>query len=107
MINQNNSCTVMEDFVPAAITLMEKGATGVFNMTNMGYMNHVGIMTMYKEIVDPNFEIQVMEPDKEAELNKRRSNTVLTSDKRESMGAHMPPLEESLRRILKEYKANA
>ena len=104
MINQNNSCTVMEDFVPAAITLMERGATGVFNMTNMGYMNHVGIMSLYKEIVDPTFEINVMEPEKEAELNKRRSNTVLTHEKREAMGAHMPPLEESLRRVLVSYK---
>lgn len=104
MINQNNSCTVMEDFVPAAIMLMEKGATGIFNMTNIGYMNHVGIMSLYKEIVDPSFQINVMEPEKEAELNKRRSNTILASDKREAMGAHMPPLEESLRRILEEYK---
>ncbi len=104
MINQNNSCTVMEDFVPAALTLMEKGATGVFNMTNIGHMNHVGIMSLYQQIVDPGFRINVMEPEKEAELNKRRSNTVLTSDKREALRAHMPPLEESVKRILHEYK---
>ena len=64
MINQDNSCTIMEDFVPAAIALMEKEVTGIFNMTNIGYMNHVGIMTLYKEIVDPGFQINVMEPAK-------------------------------------------
>jgi len=106
MINMMNSCTVMEDFIPAVIALMERGETGIFNMTNMGAMDHVSIMTAYKEIVDPNYQINVMSDEDQATLNKRRSNTVLTSDKREALGIHMPPLEESLRRILEEYKKN-
>lgn len=104
MINMMNSCTVMEDFIPATIELMERGETGVFNMTNMGAMDHVGIMTLYKEIVDPNYQINVMSDEEQAALNKRRSNTVLTSNKREALGIHMPPLEESLRRVLETYK---
>jgi len=104
MINMTNSCTVMEDFIPATIRLIEMGKTGVFNMTNIGAMNHVEIMTMYKEIVDPNFQINVMSKKDQDELCKRRSNTVLTSDKRETLGVHMPPLEESLRKVLKGYK---
>lgn len=104
MINITNSCTVMEDFIPSTIKLIEMGTTGVINMTNIGAMNHKQIMTIYKEIVDPNFEINIMPKEQEEELCKRRSNTVLTSDKREKLGVHMPPLEESLRRVLKEYK---
>ena len=104
MINMTNSCTIMEDFVPAVIQLMEMGQTGIFNMTNIGAMNHVEIMTIYKEIVDPNFQINVMSQKDQDELNKRRSNDVLNTDKREKLGVHMPPLEESLRRILEEYK---
>ena len=38
------------------------------------------------------------------ELCKRRSNCILNVDKREKLGVHMPPLEESLKRVLKEYK---
>lgn len=104
MINVTNSCTVMEDFIPAVIQLMEMGETGIFNMTNIGAMNHVEIMTLYKEIVDPDFEINVMPIEQQDELCKRRSNDVLNTDKRENLGVHMPPLEESLRRILEEYK---
>ena len=104
MINIENSCTVMEDFVPATIQLIEMGTTGIINMTNIGAMNHEEIMTMYKEIVDPNFEINIMAKDKQDELCKRRSNCVLNSDKREALGVHMPPLEESLRKVLNDYK---
>lgn len=105
MINITNSCSVMEDLIPAIIKLIEMGTTGVLNMTNMGAMNHEEIMTMYKEIVDPSFEINIMPKEQEEELCKRRSNCVLNTDKREALGVHMPPLEESLRRILEEYKS--
>lgn len=104
MISITNSCTVMEDFVPATIQLIEMGQTGIFNMTNIGAMNHEEIMSLYKEIVDPGFEIKLMSQEKQDELNKRRSNCVLNTDKRENLGVHMPPLEESLRRILKTYQ---
>lgn len=104
MINVTNSCTVMEDFVPATIKLMEMDKTGVFNMTNIGALNHVEIMTIYKEMVDPDFKINVMSKKDQDELNKRRSNCVLSTEKREKLGVHMPLLEESIRRILKGYK---
>ncbi|MBI5421708.1 sugar nucleotide-binding protein [Candidatus Peregrinibacteria bacterium] len=105
MINQMNSCSVIEDFIPASIKLMEMKATGVFNMTNIGAMDHHSIMELYREIVDPSFKIQLMTETEESELNKRRSNCVLNTDKREALGVHMPPLKESLRRVLKEYAA--
>jgi len=104
MINRVNSCTVIEDFIPATIQLIEMGATGVMNMTNPGPMDHKGIMTIYKEIVNPNFIMNFMDPVEEERLCERRSNTVLTDDKREGLGVHMPPLEESLKRILLNYR---
>ena len=104
MINVTNSCTVMEDFIPAAIQLMEMDETGIMNMTNIGAMNHEEIMTMYKEIVDPDFKINIMPQAEQDELNKRRSNDVLNTDKRENLDVHMPELKESLRRILENYK---
>lgn len=104
MINMMNSCTVMEDFVPAVLQLIEMGTTGVLNMTNQGAMDHRQIMTLYKEIVDPDFILNFMDPEEQEALNKRRSNCVLNTDKREALGVNMPPLEESLRRILQNYK---
>ncbi|PIZ71998.1 hypothetical protein COY07_03945 [Candidatus Peregrinibacteria bacterium CG_4_10_14_0_2_um_filter_43_11] len=107
MINKRNSCTVIEDFIPASMKLIEMGQKGIFNMTNIGAMNHEEIMTMYKEIVDPNFQINLMPKEEEDALCIRRSNCVLSTDKREELGVHMPPLTESLRRILEDYKRNA
>lgn len=104
MINVVNSCTVIEDFVPAAIQLMEMGTTGIMNMTNIGAMDHKAIMTMYKEMVDPSFVINIMDEKDQAALCKRRSNCVLSTDKREKLGVHMPPLEESLKKVLEKYK---
>jgi len=104
MINVPNSCTVLEDFIPAAVQLIEKGATGIFNMTNSGAMDHRSIMELYREIVDPKFKINLMSASEQKELCKRRSNCVLNTDKREKLGVHMPPLKESLRQILEGYK---
>lgn len=104
MINIKNSCTVIEDFIPAAVKLMEMEQTGVFNMTNIGAMDHKSIMTLYKKIVDPKFEIHLMPKKEQETLCKRRANCVLNTDKREKLGVHMPLLEESLARVLENYK---
>ena len=104
MINVPNSCSVIEDFIPASIQLMEMGQVGVFNMTNIGPMDHRSIMELYREIVDPAFKINLMDEAEQKELGKRRSNCVLNTDKREKLGVHMPPLEESLIKALKRYK---
>jgi 3,5-epimerase/4-reductase len=106
MINIPNSCSVIDDFIPASIQLMEMGATGVFNMTNIGAMDHKSIMELYREIVDPSFQINLMGEAEQEELCERRSNCVLNTDKREKLGVHMPPLEESLKKVLKDYKKN-
>jgi dTDP-4-dehydrorhamnose reductase len=104
IINIPNSCTIIEDFVPAAIELIKKKETGIFNMTNIGAMDHKSIMTMYKEIVDPDYKIILMPKKEQDELCKRRANCVMNTDKREKLGVHMPPLEESLKIVLEKYK---
>lgn len=104
MINRVNSCTVIEDFIPATIKLIELGVTGVVNMCNPGPMDHLSIMQIYKEVVDPSYEPKVMGEANQIELCKRRSNTVMSSEKREALGVHMPKLEASLRKILVNYK---
>ena len=106
MINVANSCSVIEDFIPASIRLMEMGATGIFNMTNVGAMDHRSIMELYREIVDPSFKVNVMPKTEQDELCKRRSNCVLNTDKREALGVRMPSLELSLRKALIEYKSH-
>ena len=104
IINITNSCTVIEDFVPAAIELIKRGEVGIFNMTNIGAMDHKEIMGLYKKIVQPDFELNLMPQGEQDTLCMRRSNCILNTDKREGIGVHMPPLKESVERILEEYK---
>jgi len=111
IINIPNSCTVIEDFIPASIELIKRKETGIFNMTNIGAMDHKSIMELYKKIVHSStslgmtkFEYEIMSESEQKELCKRRANCVLNTDKREKLGIHMPPLEESLERVLKDYK---
>ena len=104
IINKKNSCTVIEDFLPATMELIKMKKEGVFNMTNPGTMDHKAIMKLYQKIVDPKFKLNFMSEKEEEKLCERRSNCVLSSEKREKAGAHMPALEESLVTILTNYK---
>jgi len=104
IINIKNSCTVIEDFIPTAMALIRKRGTGIFNMVNKGAMDHKSIMTMYKKIVDPEFKINLMNGKEEGDLCIRRSNCVLSTEKLKKLGLQMPPLKESLEKLLKKYK---
>lgn len=50
-----NSMTVLPELLPLMIDMAEKKVTGTINLTNPGLITHNEILTMYREIVDPNF----------------------------------------------------
>jgi 3,5-epimerase/4-reductase len=50
-----NSMTVLDELIPVAIEIAEKGKTGTVNLVNPGVISHNEILEMYKEIVDPSF----------------------------------------------------
>jgi dTDP-4-dehydrorhamnose reductase len=105
LISIENSITVVEDFIPASIFLMEKRERGIFNMTNIGSITHKEIMDAYTEIVDPAKSFEYMElAELEASVCAPRSNCVLSSEKREKAGAFMPDIKTRVREILQEYK---
>ncbi len=108
IISVDNSFTVVEDFFPASEKLIDLGATGIFNMTNVGSMDHEYLMKSYTQIVDPSRKFTVMNLD---ELYQKfakalRSNTVLNTDKREALGVHMPEIHQRTLEILEDYKKN-
>lgn len=107
VISVPNSVSILKDFTEAAEALIEKRATGVFNMTNPGAMDHAAILDLYKEIVDPNFNYSVMSLEELEKLTKaRRSNCILSMKKLESLGIHMRPVEQAMRETLEEYAKN-
>ena len=100
-----NSISVVDDFVPACKKLMEKGRTGIYNVTNPGAIEAVEILGMYREIVDPSFEYALISLDELYGFTKaKRSNCVLNTDKVAKEGIRMRPVREAVRDCLFKYK---
>ncbi|MBU0981590.1 sugar nucleotide-binding protein [Patescibacteria group bacterium] len=107
VISVPNSISVIEDFLKASVKLMGKRATGIFNMTNPGTIDHKEILDMYKEIVDPLYKYELFSVEEMERITKaRRSNCGLSSKKLEDEGIKMRPIHEAIRDSLKRYKEN-
>lgn len=105
--NIENSFTIVEDFIPASYELIKRQKTGIFNMTNVGSMNHKFLMENYKKIVDPSRQFEYMDEDGLAKVTcAARSNCVLDTSKRERLGISMPDIKKRIPEILKDYKNN-
>lgn len=105
VISVTNSISVMEDFIPASVELMKRRATGIYNMTNPGGIDHEAILNLYQEIVDPSYEYELMSLEElEAVTCAGRSNCVLNTDKLAAEGVIMRPVEEAVRSALQSYK---
>jgi hypothetical protein len=60
---------------------------------------------MYKEIVDPSHTCEFITIEQLDKLTKApRSNCMLSSEKLESAGVHLPPVHERVKEVLVEYK---
>jgi len=105
LISVENSFTVVEDFIPAAVELIDRREAGIFNMTNVGSMDHRFFMEKYREIVDPSRSFEYMSL---ADLDKittaPRSNCVLDVSKRENLGISMPEVRGRIPELMKNYK---
>lgn len=104
VISVPNSISVMDDFLMAADALIQKRATGIFNMTNPGTIEHREILDLYKEIVDPTYHYELFSVEEMEQITKaRRSNCGLSSKKLEDYGIHMRPVKEAVRDALVQY----
>ena len=105
VVSVPNSISVMKDFLAASQELIERRATGIYNMTNPGAITHQEILDMYRELVDPNFKYELISLEELAKLTAAgRSNCVLSSKKLESEGVFMRPVHEAVREALEEFK---
>merc|ERR1712072_1381079 len=101
-----NSMTVLEEILPIIVELAFAGETGTFNMCNPGTISHNELLSMYKEIVDQNFQWKNFES--EAELMKvissERSNNRLVTTKLEEKFPRLRPIKEAVRNTLLQMK---
>jgi len=102
VFHQANSVTIIEDFFPVAIQLMNQEKTGIFNIVNEGIEYHDELLNLYKEIVDPTLQFTVV-PFENLKQKAGRSNCILNTNKIKNLGLSLPTLNESLPKMLKKY----
>jgi dTDP-4-dehydrorhamnose reductase len=106
-IDTPNSVTVLEDFIPLSIQLLEKQVTGLFNVSNPGVTSPLEMARLLKEYVKPEMSFVKIE---KAELNSmtlaERIDSVLDCSKLTSLGYNLPNIIDRLKEILPTLKAD-
>ncbi len=96
-----NSMTVLDDFFPVIHDMIATQKSGTYNLVNSGCVSHDEILEMYKKYVDVTHEWKHIETtDLEKILKSKRSNNILSTKKLQSE-CYIPPLFDSVERILK------
>jgi len=102
-----NSVTYLPDFLKAASTLIGKRKTGIYNVVNPGGVSPYDIVELYKEIVDPAHTAERVPLEQLGQLSKvGRSNCILSTQKLESEGMTMLPVNEAVKQALQWIAAN-
>jgi len=102
--NEQNSYTVIEDFIPASYKLITRGKTGIFNMTNVGFTDNEFIIKEYLRLSGKSKKFDVISGDcLDGIVFAKRSNCVLNCNKRENLGIKMPDIKMRVTEIMKKY----
>jgi len=96
-----NSMTVLNELLPVLIDLALKRQVGTVNLTNPGVISHNEILTMYREIVDPNFTWENFSIEEQDQiLASKRSNNCLDTTKLVSLSPSILHIKDSVRNML-------
>jgi hypothetical protein len=97
--------TVLDELLPVLIDLALRRQVGTVNLTNPGVISHNEILTMYKEIVDPEFTWSNFTIEEQNEiLASKRSNNCLDASKLVSLSPSVLPIMESVRNVILRMK---
>ena len=110
VVNIPNSMTVLYDMLPIAVALAGAKITGVHNFTNPGAISHNEILTMYRDLVRPDFtwkNFTLEEHDKV--VVAKRSNNELDSSKLalscKQVGTELLEIHEAVRGMFERMAA--
>ena len=105
VLDAPNSLTYVPDLMRAAEVLIEKRATGIYNIVNPGAISPYRVMELYKEIVDSSHEFERLSvEDLPGEVKAGRSNCVLSAEKVKNEGIVLGDAEETVQKALDHYK---
>ena len=107
LIDIQNSMTIVPDMLDSIKILIQGRKTGIYNIVNPGTISAAEIMKMYKQIVDPFYNFEILSLEELDNITKgKRSNCVLNTDKLKSEGINMPEIHNAVRTCLLKYKEN-
>ena len=97
-----NSMTVLDDILPALALALEMGIKGPLNATNPGTIDHSTILKWYKDLQNPGHTWTEVSNDTlvTSLVKASRSNNYLDSSRIHSLFPDIPPIHESVRRIM-------
>ena len=105
VLDEPNSITYIPDFIDAAKKLIEKGKSGIYNITNPGAISPYEIMMRYKEVVDSTHQFERLTLDRLGEVVKAgRSNCVLSTEKLEKEGIRMQSVQDAVAEAMNQLK---
>jgi 3,5-epimerase/4-reductase len=96
-----NSMSVLPELLPILIDMIDRKVVGTINLTNPGTISHNDILTMYRELVDPEFTWQNFSVEEQRSvLAAGRSNNLLDTARLETMYPDVKPIREAVRDVI-------
>jgi dTDP-4-dehydrorhamnose reductase len=96
VLAEPNSLTHVPDFLDAALRLIERRATGVFNVVNEGTLSPYELMDLYRELVDPGHAFEPLPAERLGEVARApRSSCVLNTARLQREGIRLPHVRQA------------
>lgn len=106
-VDTPNSCTIVEDLLDATAQLIDKNATGIFNVVNPGILTPYRIAHVLKEVIRPDMKfMKISKAELDAMTYAKRVDAVLSVAKLASWGIVLPEIESRLRDMCNDLKQN-
>jgi 3,5-epimerase/4-reductase len=103
-----NSMTVLDELLPVLIEMALNNQVGTVNLTNPGLISHNEILSMYKEIVNPNFTWENFSIEEQNQIlaSKRSNNCLDTTTLELDNTKNIKSIKVAVREILLTMKEN-
>ena len=106
-IDTANSMTIVEDMLEVTEKLIQKQATGIYNVANPGVMTPYRLALLLKELVKEDMEVGMISKEEFNQMTlAKRVDCVLDTTKLEQEGITMEHIEVRLRTLLPTFRSN-
>lgn len=111
VIDDQNSITVIEDFLPAMKKFLKNRIYGTFHLTNTGSISPYEIIQIMKKkgLINPNKKVKKITKEELDRLTlkgggARRVSTILNTDKLKKLHINLPNVKERVEECIKNFK---